>query len=206
MKRTPFALIAGAVIAFLTLPAQGATIIDDWSTVKAPPPPALQSVTVDPATTALLVLDFVKQTCSGPRCTAALPNVTKVVQNARAAHVPLIYSFTATSTMADTLPPVAPLGGEPAVQAGPDKFLGTDLGQILTQKGIKTVVVMGMSAQGAVLYTASHAALTGLTVVVPVDAMPSEVPYAEQYVVWALANAPRLSANVKLTSSDKLTF
>ena len=168
MKRTSFALIAGAAIAFLTVPAQGATIIDDWANIKAPAPPALQSVTVDPATTALLVLDFVKQTCSGPRCTAALPNVTKVVQNARAAHVPLIYSFTATSTMADTLPPVAPLGGEPAVQAGPDKFLGTDLGQILTQKGIKTVVVMGMSAQGAVLYTASHAALTGLTVVVPV--------------------------------------
>ena len=56
------------------------------------------------------------------------------------------------------------------------------------------------------LYTASHAALLGFNVVVPVDAMPAEVPYAEQYVVWNLANAPRVSANVKLTTSDQLSY
>jgi nicotinamidase-related amidase len=108
--------------------------------------------------------------------------------------------------LADTLPPVAPLGGEPVVQGGPDKFLGSDLQQILSQKGIKTVIVTGTAAQGAVLYTASHAAMAGMKVVVPVDTMPAEILYGEQFVVWNLANAPRISANVMLTTSDRLTF
>ncbi len=196
----------GAILALQPGAAGAATIIDDWSNVKVPPAPTLQTVSVDRGTTALLILDFVKQTCGGPRCTAALPAVAKLLQAARASRVPVIYSYTVTSTLADTLPPVAPVGGEPSVQSGPDKFLNTDLQQILTRQGIKTVIIMGMSAQGAVLYTASHAALAGFAVVVPVDGAPSEVPYAEQFVVWNLANAPRISAAVKLTTSDRITF
>ena len=196
----------GAALALQSGAAGAATIVDDWSSVKVPPPPTLQAVTVDRGSTALLLLDFIKQTCGGPRCTAALPAVAKLLQAARASHVPVIYSYTPTSTLADTLPPLAPMGGEPSVQSGPDKFLNTDLQQILTRQGIKTVIVTGMSAQGAVLYTASHAALAGFAVVVPVDGAPSEVPYAEQFVVWNLANAPRIAAAVKLTTTDRITF
>jgi len=36
------------------------TIIDEWATVKAPSPPELKSVTLDPKTTAILVLDMLK--------------------------------------------------------------------------------------------------------------------------------------------------
>jgi len=207
MFRSLFASTAlCALLTLAVLPAHAATIIDDWSTVKVPPPPVPQAVQVDPSTTALLVLDFVKQTCAGPRCSAAVPAVAKLLQTARANHLTVIYSYIFGGALTDVLPAVARLGSEPSVQAGPDKFLGTDLQQILAQKGVKTVIVTGMSAQGAVLYTASHAAQVGLSVIVPVDTMPSEVPYAEQYVVWALANAPRISTNVKLATSDKLTY
>jgi hypothetical protein len=47
--------------------ASAQTIIDDWSKVQAPKPPELKAVTVDPKTTALLVLDLVKQTCNNER-------------------------------------------------------------------------------------------------------------------------------------------
>jgi nicotinamidase-related amidase len=207
MNRSIFASgVLGLALALAALPGHAATIIDDWSTVRVPTPPPVQTVPVDPSTTALLVLDFVKQTCGGPRCTAAVPVAAKLLGRARSSKMLVVYSYIFGGTLADTLAPVAPLGGEPAVQAGPNKFLGTDLQQILTQKGIKTVIVTGTSAQGAVLYTASHAALTGLKVLVPVDTMPAEVPYAEQFVAWNLANAPRISANVTLTTSDRLTF
>jgi nicotinamidase-related amidase len=196
---------ACALVALSTLPTQ-ATVVDDWATIKVPPPPAVQSVTVDPATTALLVLDFVKQTCGGPRCTAALPAVAKLLQSARANHVMVVYSITVVSTLADTLPAVAPLPGDAYVQGGPDKFLNSKLQQILTDKGIKTVIVTGMSANGAVLYTASHAAVSGFNVVVPLEGAPSETPYAEQFTAWNLANAPRISTAVKLTTIDRLTF
>jgi hypothetical protein len=36
--------------------------------------------------------------------------------------------------------------------------------------------------------------------------MPAEVPYGEQFVTWNLANAPRISANVTLATSDRVTF
>lgn len=38
--------------------ATAANIIDEWASVKAPPAPELKTVTVDPKTTALLMLDF----------------------------------------------------------------------------------------------------------------------------------------------------
>jgi nicotinamidase-related amidase len=207
MNRSIFgSVVLCLALAIATLPGHAATIIDDWSTVKVPTPPPVQAVTVDPSTTALLVLDFVKQTCGNPRCAASLPVVAKLLGRARSSKVLVVYSYIFGGTMADTLPPVAPLGGEPGVQGGPDKFIGSDLQQILTQKGIKTVIVTGTAAQGAVLYTASHAAMAGMKVVVPLDTMPSELPYGEQFVAWNLANAPRISANVTLTTSDRVTF
>jgi nicotinamidase-related amidase len=199
-------LVLCASLALAPLGGRAATIVDGWSEVKAPPPPVLQSVTVDPATTALLVFDFVKQLCSGPVCTAALPVEAGLLHTARANHLLVVYSLIFGATPADVMPAVAPLGTEPVVQAGPDKFIGTDLQSILATHGIKTVIVTGMTAQGVVLFTASHAALTGFSVIVPIDAAPAELPYAQQAVVWTLGNAPRISAAVKLTTSDRIAF
>ena len=69
MKRN---LIASRrTVAALALPAQAANIVDEWASVKAPAAPALKPVTVDPKTTALLMLDFMNQNCGKrPRCVA----------------------------------------------------------------------------------------------------------------------------------------
>jgi hypothetical protein len=40
------------------------TIVDEWSAVEIPPPPALEPVTLDPATTAFLVLDIQNVNCN----------------------------------------------------------------------------------------------------------------------------------------------
>src|SRR5665647_1626808 len=86
---------AAAIIAALTVlssavgsPARAANIIDEWANVKLPPPPALKPVTVDPKTTALLLLDFVPHDpYCGPakaRCGATLPAMKQLLANARA--------------------------------------------------------------------------------------------------------------------------
>ena len=48
--------------------ATAQTIIDQWNDVKIPPAPVLQSVTIDPKTTAFLALDLsqIKGTKKGP--------------------------------------------------------------------------------------------------------------------------------------------
>ena len=90
--------------------------------------------------------------------------------------------------------------------SGPDKFFGTDLEKILKDKGIRTVIVTGTASHGAVLYTASGAALRGMKVVIPVDGMSAESTYAEQYVAWNMVNAPRISAETTLTKTDMIRF
>jgi nicotinamidase-related amidase len=92
------------------------------------------------------------------------------------------------------------------VTSGPDKFLGTDLEKFLQERGIKTVIVVGTAANGAVLYTASGAALRGMQVILPVDGISAETTYAEQYVVWNMLNAPRVSAQSVLTMIDMIQY
>lgn len=196
-----------AVLAVATTAVAAKTIIDEWSSVQVPPPPKLEPVTVDPNTTALLVLDLIPQICnSKPRCVASLPEVAKLLKGARDSKTMVVYSLVFGRTPADILPPVKPLGGEPVVTSHADKFIDTDLEKILKDKGIKTVIVVGTAAEGAVLYTASHAAFVGLDVVVPVDGMSASLPYAEQYVAWDLTHAPGVSAKVKLTAIDMVKY
>ena len=197
------------VICLLWTPAFSQTIIDEWNTVKVPPAPELKSVKIDPKVTALLMLDFNKQTCNAerrPRCIASIPKVQKLLTEARAKGVPVIYSLSSGAAAADIAKELAPLPGEPVVSSGPDKFFGTDLEKILKEKGIKTVITVGTASHGAVLYTASGAALRGIQVIVPVDGMSAENTYAEQYVAWHLLNAPRISTLVTLTKIDLIGY
>ena len=53
-------LAALAVALAYGAPAPAQTIIDEWSSVKVPPPPELKPITVDAKTTALLVMDLIK--------------------------------------------------------------------------------------------------------------------------------------------------
>ena len=194
-------------LALAAVPARAQNIIDEWASVKTPAPPALKAVTVDPKTTALLMLDFMHQNCGQrPRCLASIPAMKQFVGEARAAKVAVIYSIIHNSTTADVIKDVAPEAGEPSVLSGPDKFIDTDLAKILKDKGIETVIVTGTAANGAVLFTASAAALRGMNVIVPVDGMSALDPYAELSAAYTLANAPLISKKVTLTKLDMIKF
>jgi len=188
-------------------PALAQGIIDEWSSVKAPPPPPLKPVTVDDKTTALLMLDFLNQNCAPrPRCAASIPKVAKLAASAREKGVTVIYSVFPSAKAADVVPALTPKSGEGMVSGGSDKFIGTDLEKMLKDKGIKTVIVVGTGANGAVLYTASGAAMRGFQVIVPVEGMSTESLYAEQFTAWELANAPTVAQKVTLTSLATVNF
>ena len=204
-RRLALGLMVG--LGFAASAASAQTIIDEWATVTAPPAPALKPVTLDPKTTALLMLDFVAPNCTQrPRCMASLPAVKKLLTEARAKGMLIVYATGATGKRADTVPEVAPADSEPVVSSGVDKFVNTDLEKILKAGGTQTVIAMGTAAHGAVLYTASAAALRGMKVIVPVDGMSANTTYPEQYTAWHLVNAPVVSANVTLTKLDLIKF
>ena len=189
--------------------ASAQTIVDEWANVKAPPAPQLKLVTVDVKTTALLMLDFMNQNCGvRPRCVASLPAVKNFLAEARAKGMLVVYTTGPGGKAVDTRQEVAPAGSEPVFTAGPDKFLNADFDKFLKDKGVHTVIAIGTAAHGAVLSTASAAALRGMKVIVPVDGMSAEGEntYAEQYTAWHLANGPVLSRNVTLTKFDMVRF
>ena len=86
VKISAIALVAAATMA--AAPAFAGNVIDDWASIKTPPAPQLKTVTVDPKTTALLMLDFMNQNCGKrPACMASIPAVKKLLTAARAAKV-----------------------------------------------------------------------------------------------------------------------
>ena len=182
-------------------------IIEEWASVKMPAAPEVKAVTVDPKTTALIMGDLTNQLCGKrPRCVAALPAMKKLLGEARAAKVAVIYSTPPNAPASDIIADVAPSAGEPSVQSGVDKFFKTNLEQILKDKGIETIILVGTSAEGLVTYTGGTAALRGLKVVVPVDGMASVEPFAEQYVAWHMTHAPIVSSKVTLTRTGLIKF
>jgi len=196
-----------AAVATGTLPARAADVVADWNSIKTPPAPQLKAVTVDPKTTALLMLDFMNQNCGKrPACVATIPAMKKLLAAARAAKVMVVFSGFAKATTADVLKDVSPTADEPFIRSGPDKFVNTDLDKMLKDKGIKTVITVGTASNGAVLFTAADAAFHGLKVIVPVDGMSAADPFADLTTAFTFINAPTVSAASTLTRSDMIKF
>ena len=91
---------------------------------------------------------------------------------------------------------------------GSDKFVNSNLDQGLKDRGIKTVIVTGTSAQGVVATTTNGAAQRGYKAVVPVDGMSAEDAFNELYAVYHIAKGGpvNLTNNATVTRSDLITF
>lgn len=182
------------------------TIIDKWDAVTIPPAPELESVTVDPKTTALLILDIENSICKSPRCIASIPNIYKLLTKTRKNNMPVIYSLIPTGDPSDITSQIAPRPDEPIVKSNVDKFYKTNLEEILQEKGIKTIIITGYAANGAVLHTATGAAIRGYNVIIPVDCVSANNPYAEQYTAWHMLNSPGTKNRVILTKVNLIDF
>lgn len=208
MKRSLLAAIVLGV-AVLAPAAYAGDIIEEWASVKAPAPLEVKPATVDAKTTALLLLDFQKPNCPNrPRCIASLPAAKKLLDEARAKNVLVVYTTSGMANADAILQELAPTSGESLVRAASvDKFTNTDLEKILKAKGIQTVIVSGTAAHGAVLYVGSFAAVKGFKVLVPVDLMSSEDLYYEQATVWLLAKGTGgIGPKVTLTRASMIKF
>ena len=209
----PVVLLAAVLAGALALPAavRAQAVTDEWSAVRIPDPPESKAVSVDPKTTALLVMDFNKSRCTPqgrPRCATALPRVAKLLAAARDHKLYIVFTSYGPDA-SDLAPEAAPQNGETILaKTGPDKFLAPtgDLQKLLEDKGITTVIMAGTAANGALLQTASEGALRGFKVIVPLDTMPGDSPFTEAYTAWDLTHAPSVSANATLTKVDSISF
>ena len=202
-------LLGVAVMASPAAHAQG--VLDDWASLKMPPAPALKPAVIDPKTTALMLFDFTTQTCSQerrPRCAASMPKMKKLLEDARARGMFVVYSVALPNTgEKDMMPEIAPRAGEPILPPlGPDKFLNSDFEKMLKEKGVQTIILNGAAAQSTVLHTGGAAALRGFNVVVPIEGMSSNDAFPELYTAYHLTTAARIDAKVTLTRVDMISY
>jgi nicotinamidase-related amidase len=214
MKSFPTTAATGAVLlAAIATPAI-ADIISDWTTAVTPRAPEIKEVTVDPSTTALLLLGLMKTNCGvQPRCVAVVPNIKRVHDVARARNMVVWYALVAENGGKGTPdevidPAIRPRPGEWYRLGGPEKFAGSTLQPILRQAGVKTVIICGYSFEGPILGTAIEATQRGYKVTLPVDCSAGRSEYREQYVTYELsAGGPdAVTGNVTLTRTTMLKF
>lgn len=182
-------LLMGAGAAFVILQMQLNQLTSQLASARrmsAPNLPAFVAVSLDPKSTALLLLDFTPNICyRRASCNATLPNVQALQAKARTAKIPILY----------TRMPVVELSnrtGETVMMSdsGAIKFYGTELDAWLKDKQVKTVIVAGISGNGAVLYTVYGLSIRGITTVVVADCVVSDSDYIQTYAFFQLLNQP----------------
>lgn len=170
--------------------AFGADILKEWDSIRPPPAPSIQKVTIDPKRTAFFAISFNKNNCipsDRARCHAAIPNVKRLLDQARAHNMIIVMTHTRRMTPADFVPELKPVGGEIVFGGEEDKFHNNRLAEDLKARGIDTILMTGTSANGGLLLTATGAALRGFKVIVPIDTMPAATAYQEQFAIWQIA-------------------
>ncbi|MDB5644304.1 MAG: amidase related to nicotinamidase, partial [Hyphomicrobiales bacterium] len=138
-----FSILSAVALGVMSIGLARADAVSEWKDLAFPPAPELKPAKVDAATTALLLLDFTNQTCTverRPRCAAQVPGLAKLLADARAKNVFVVYSVaTAGSDRKDILGPLAARDGDPVLPPlGPDKFINSDFEKMLKDKGIQT--------------------------------------------------------------------
>jgi nicotinamidase-related amidase len=71
--------------------------------------------------------------------------------------------------------------------------VSAELLKYLRDKGVDTVILTGTSANSTVLFAAGGAADTGFKVIVPVDGIPADTVYQEQFTCGTSRMAPSCS-------------
>jgi nicotinamidase-related amidase len=185
-------------------------------TLQMPALPEPVGVTLNPATTALLVLDYVEDICNTqPKCKSQmLPAMTPFMARVRKAGMTVAYG-TRAQNMSHWLPEVAPAPGDiKIVNTAQDRFYNTDLDKALKAKGIKTLIMVGWKISGSVTYTSVGAMAHDYTVVIPMDTTSAGSDYETTigfYNVLNSGNANLLNQPLKpnavtLTRTDMITF
>jgi hypothetical protein len=185
-------------------------------TLQMPATPDPARVTLDPKTTALMVLDYVEDICNNQvSCkTKMLPAMTPFMERVRKAGLTVAYG-TRAPNQTKWLKEVAPAPGDIRVtNTAQDRFYGTDLEKELKAKAIKTLIMVGWKISGSVTYTSVGAMARDYTVVIPMDTTSAGSDYETTIGFYNvlnsgnanLANQPLKPSAVTLTRTDMITF
>ena len=178
-----------------------------------PNKPQIVDVSVEPQTTAFLVLDL-NARCEDPneRCHQLIEPVAKFLTRAREKKMFIVY--TAAERYKGT--PLARMPhafnqqpDEPVLfPAAFDKFYGGDLQPMLQQRGMKKLIIAGASSNQAVMYTATAAVRPfGYDVIIPEDGLIARSDYEHEFTLHQFTILPGGAApKFTITQFSKITI
>ena len=185
-------------------------------TLQMPTLPDPVRVTLNPATTALLVLDYVEPICNAqPKCKAQmLPAMTPFMERVRKAGLTVAYG-TREQNMSKWLKDLAPGPSDiKIINTAQDRFYNTDLDKALKAKGITTIIMVGWKISGSLTYTSVGATVRDYTVVIPMDTTAANTDYETTIGFYQvlnqgnsnLNNEPLKAKSPTLSRTDMITF
>ena len=185
-------------------------------TLQMPATPEPARVTIDPKTSALVVLDYVEDICN-PQTNCKnkmLPAMTPFMERVRKAGLAVAFG-TRAQNQTKWLKEVAPAPGDIRItNTAQDRFYNTELDKELKAKGIKTLIMVGWKVSGSVTYTSVGAMAHDYTVVVPVDTTAAATDYETTIGFYNvlnsgnanLQNEPLKPKAVTLSRTDMIVF
>ena len=208
--------VALALCAGAAQSAQNTTAGRPMMTLQMPATPDPARVTLNPRTTALMVLDYVEDICNRqPSCKGKmLPAMTPFMERVRRAGMVVAYG-TREQNQAHWLKEVAPTAADiKIINVAQDRFYNTDLDRQLKAKGITTIIMVGWKVSGSVTYTSVGAMARDYTVVIPVDTTSAATDYETTIGFYNvlnsgnanLPNEPLKKSAVTLSRTDLITF
>ena len=185
-------------------------------TLQMPATPDPARVTLDPKTTALIMLDYVEDICAvQPSCkNQMLPAMVPFLERVRKAGMVIAYG-TREQNKNHWLKEVAPQPGDiQIINTAQDRFYNTELDKLLKAKGIKTLILVGWKISGSVTYTSVGAMARDYTVVIPMDTTSAGSSYETTIGFYNVLNSGNANlANevlkpkaVTLTRTDLVPF
>ena len=185
-------------------------------TLQMPAMPDPARVTLDPKTTALMVLDYVEDICdTQPKCKSQmLPAMTPFMERVRKAGLDrgIRHPRAEHDQMAEG--GRAGRGRHQDREHGPGQILQHRSRQALKAKGITTIIMVGWKISGSVTYTSVGAMIRDYTVVIPVDTTAAATDYETAIGFYNvlnsgnanLTNQPLKPKSVTLSRTDLITF
>lgn len=169
-------------------------------------------ITLDAASTAVIVLDLHVKTCVPSHVGYSLvKSVPGFLERARNASVPVIFIVPAwdKGRPEDRIAePMRRRSDEPVLYPHAyDKFSDGEMQLLLQDWGSKTLIFLGGSANFSMLYTATTAArVLGYSIVVPVDGIYAHSDYEMEYALYQFTVLPRMHDRFQFTTLAGISF
>lgn len=180
---------------------------------NTPVVPAPKAVTLDANKTALIVLDQSQQAVNpNYHGHSLIPGLTRLLDKARRANTYIIFT---NLKMLEGTPNEQIYSGynrkvtEPVVFTDLyDKFIDTELRELLKKRPVDTLILVGSRANLCVLYTGTRAASDfKYKVVIPVDGMAGPTRYEEEFTLHQFSTFPAgVSDFFTFTTIDGINF